>query len=161
EIPEGSRTATGRAIANVLSLKSEEKITGVIPVRTFDEPGAHLIMATRRGLVKKTALEEYSPPPQGGLSGIALEAGDTLIDVALVRPGDEVVLCTRRGMDIRFDEADARAMGRNTYGVKGIKLGADDEVVGMVVADPEGFLLTVCENGYGKRTPFGRNVAGV
>src|SRR5205807_1884990 len=86
---------------------------------------------------------------------------DTLINVALTKPGDQVVLCTRHGMAIRFDEADARAMGRNTRGVKGITLreyeGAKDEVVGMVVVDPEGYLLTVCENGYGKRTPFGDN----
>jgi DNA gyrase subunit A len=162
-IPQGSRTAAGRAIANVLSLKPEEKITSVIPVRRFDKPsesdsGAqtpHLIMATRRGLVKKTALAEYSRPRAGGLIGISLEEGDTLIDVALTRPGDQVVLCTRKGMAIRFDEADARAMGRNTRGVKGISLQDGDEVVGMVVADPEGYLLTVCEKGYGKRTPFG------
>jgi DNA gyrase subunit A len=97
----------------------------------------------------------------GGIIGISLEEGDSLIGVALTRPGDEVVLCTRRGMAIRFDEADARQMGRNTRGVKGINLQGDDEVVGMVVADPEGYLLTVCANGYGKRTPFGANVAGV
>ncbi len=159
DIPEGSRTAAGRAIANVLSLKSEEKITGIVPVRHFDGE-RHLIMATRRGLVKKTALAEYSRPKAGGIIGISLEEGDTLIDVALTQPGDEVVLCTQRGMAIRFDESDARAMGRNTRGVKGINLQGDDEVVGMVVADPEGYLLTVCANGYGKRTPFGANVAG-
>jgi DNA gyrase subunit A len=162
DVPLGSRTSAGRAIANVLSLKPEEKITSVIPVRRFDaEPDAHLLMATRRGIVKKTALEEYSRPKNGGIIGISLEEGDTLIDVALTRPGDEVVLCTRHGMAIRFDEADARAMGRNTRGVKGINLQNGDEVVGMVVADPDGFLLTVCENGYGKRTPFGANVAGL
>ena len=112
-------------------------------------------MATRRGIVKKTALQEYSRPKAGGIIGISLEEGDTLIGVALTQPGDEVVLSTRQGMAIRFDEADARAMGRNTRGVKGINLKEGDEVVGMVVADPEGYLLTVCENGYGKRTPFG------
>jgi DNA gyrase subunit A len=158
-IPQGSRTAAGRSIANVLSLRSEEKITSVIPVRRFDA-GRHLIMATRRGLVKKTALQEYSRVKSGGIIGISLDDGDTLIDVALTQPGDEVVLCTRRGMAIRFDESDARAMGRNTRGVKGINLQGDDEVVGMVVADPEGYLLTVCENGYGKRTPFGPNTVG-
>jgi DNA gyrase subunit A len=160
EIPEGSRTATGRAIANVLQLKPDEKITSIIPVRTFEED-AHLIMATRGGIVKKTALSEYSRPRQGGLIGIALDEGDMLIDVVLTHRGYEVLLCTKLGMAIRFDEADARAMGRNTYGVKGIKLGAGDEVIGMVVADPEGYLLTVCENGYGKRTPFGPNTTGV
>src|SRR5262249_26178757 len=149
----------GRYIAQVLSLREEEKITSVIPVRDFGGD-FHLLMATRRGLVKKTALQEYSRPRQGGVIGISLDEGDTLIDVALVKPGDEVVLGTRRGMAIRFDEADARAMGRNTRGVKGISLAAGDEVVGMVVADPDGYLLTVCENGYGKRTPFGANQQG-
>lgn len=158
-IPQMSRTSVGRAIANVLSLKEEEKITSVIPVRRFDA-NHHLLMATRRGLIKKTALEEYSRPKSGGIIGINLEEGDTLIDVALTQPGDEVVLSTRQGMAIRFDEAQARSMGRNTKGVKGIDLKEGDEVVGMVVADPEGYLLTVCENGYGKRTPFGANVSG-
>ncbi len=118
-------------------------------------------MATKNGLVKKTALTEYSRPRQGGVIGINLEEGDTLIDVALVRAGDEVVLSTRQGMAIRFSEADARPMGRNTKGVKGINISSGDDVVGMVVADPEGQLLTVCENGYGKRTPFGANTASV
>lgn len=158
-IQEMSRTSIGRAIANVLSLKPEEKITSVIPVRRFDGE-SHLMMATRRGLIKKTALSEYSRVKSGGIIGIALEEGDTLIDVALTRPGDEVVLCTRQGMAIRFDEAQARAMGRNTRGVKAIGLQDADEVVGMVVADPQGYLLTICEKGYGKRTPFGANVAG-
>jgi DNA gyrase subunit A len=154
-----SRTSTGRAIANVLSLKPEEKITSVIPVRRF-ESNYHLMMATRRGVVKKTALQEYSRPKSGGIIGISLEEGDTLIDVVLTQPGDEVILSTRKGMAIRFAESDARAMGRNTRGVKGINLQHGDEVVNMVVADPDGFLLTVCENGYGKRTPFGANIAG-
>src|SRR5205814_4678496 len=125
-----------------------------------DAEGLHLLMATRRGLVKKTALSEYSRPREGGIIGISLDDGDPLIGVALVRPGDEVLLCTKNGMAIRFDQGDARAMGRNTRGVKGISLVGDDEVVGMVVADPAGYLLTVCENGYGKRTPFGANTAG-
>jgi DNA gyrase subunit A len=155
-IPEGSRTAAGRSIANVLALKEDEKIASVIPVRGFGS-GGHLLMATQRGLVKKTALEEYSRPRAGGIIGISLKEGDTLIDVALTRPGDEVVLCTRKGMAIRFDEANARSMGRNAAGVRGIRLVGDDEVVGMAVADPEGFLLTVCANGLGKRTPFGAN----
>jgi len=159
DIPPMSRTSSGRAIANVLALKPEEKITSVIPVRRFDAEH-HLLMATRRGLVKKTALEDYSRPKRGGIIGINLEDGDTLIDVVLTQPGDEVVLSTRNGMAIRFDEAQARSMGRNTKGVRGINLQQGDEVVGMVVADPDGYLLTVCENGYGKRTPFGANTAG-
>ncbi len=159
DIPQMSRTSTGRAIANVLSLKPEEMITSVISVRRFDAEH-HLLMATRRGLVKKTALEEYSRPKSGGIIGISLEEGDTLIEVVLTQARDEVVLSTRHGMAIRFDEGQARAMGRNTKGVKGISLQEGDEVIGMVVADPEGYLLTMCENGYGKRTPFGANLAG-
>jgi DNA gyrase subunit A len=128
----------------------------VIPVRRF-EGDFHLMMATQRGLVKKTPLADYSRPRQGGIIGINLEDGDTLISVALTKPGDEVVLSSKNGMAIRFAETDARSMGRNTKGVKGIKLKAGDDLVGMVVADPDGYLLTVCENGFGKRTPFGPN----
>ncbi len=159
EIPQMSRISAGRSIANVLSLKEEEKITSVIPVRRFDAT-SFLLMATRNGLVKKTALEEYSRPKAGGIIGINLEEGDTLIDVAHIQQRDEIVLCTRQGMAIRFAESDARSMGRNTKGVKGISLMEGDAVVGMVIADPDGALLTVCANGYGKRTPFGPNTQG-
>ncbi len=159
DIPQMSRTSAGRSIANLLSLKEEEKISSVIPVRRFTDD-TYLLMATRKGLVKKTVLKDYSRPKSGGIIGIAIEEGDMLISVVQVKAGDEVVLATRQGMAIRFDEADARAMGRNTYGVKGITLMPGDEVVGMVVADPEGDLLTVCEKGHGKRTPFGANTAG-
>ncbi len=161
KIPEATRTSSGRSIANVLSLKEGETIASVIPVREFNE-GQFLLMATHQGLVKKTSLMEYSRPRQGGIIGINLEDGDTLINVCLTRPGDEVVLSTRHGMAIRFDESDVRAMGRGATGVYGIKLDKKkyDRLVGMVVADPDGFLLTLCENGYGKRTPFGANTAG-
>jgi DNA gyrase subunit A len=158
DIPQMSRTSAGRSIANVLSLKEGEKITSVIPVRRF-EADNYLMMATRSGLVKKTSLEQYSRPKSGGIIGIALEEGDKLIAVVATKTGDEVVLATKLGMAIRFSESDARAMGRNTYGVKGINLGEGDEIIGMVVTDPIGALLTVCENGYGKRTPFGANLA--
>jgi DNA gyrase subunit A len=159
DIPQMSRTSIGRSIANVLSLTAEEKITSVIPVRRFDDEH-HLLMATKKGVVKKTALAEYSRPRSGGIIGISLDEGDTLIDVAMTHAGDEIVLSTKQGMAIRFDESQARSMGRNTRGVKGISLQENDELVGMVVTDPEGYLLTVCENGYGKRTPFGPNTAG-
>ena len=158
-IPAASRTSAGRSIANVLQLKDDEKITSLIPVKNF-EGVFSLTMATKRGLVKKTPLADYSRPRAGGIIGINLEEGDTLMDVALTRAGDEIILSTRNGMAIRFDEADAREVGRNSKGVKGINLGKDDEVVGMVVSDPAGYLLTVCENGYGKRTPFGPNTTG-
>src|SRR5205085_2930873 len=136
----------------------EEKITSVIPVREFDAEH-YLLMATRKGLVKKTKLEEYSRPRAGGIIGINLDDGDMLIDVVMTKANDEVVLSTRHGMAIRFSESDARPMGRATRGVKGINLGENDELVGMVVADPDGYLLTLCEKGYGKRTPFGPNTA--
>jgi DNA gyrase subunit A len=158
-IPEASRTSGGRSIANVLSLKEEEKISSVIPVRSF-EGELYLLMATQNGLVKKTPLHDYSRPREGGIIGINLEEGDSLIDVCLTKPGDEIVLSTRNGMAIRFSESNARPMGRNTKGVKGINLKAGDLLIGMVVADPDGYLLSVCEKGYGKRTPFGPNTAG-
>jgi DNA gyrase subunit A len=165
DIPEGSRTSPGRHIKQVLELKDEEHITGVIPVRHLDAEavaaeGLHLLMATRRGTIKKTGLDQYCRPKKGGIIGIHLDEGDTLIGVVMVRPGDEVILSTRRGMSIRFDEAQARPMGRGTYGVKGINLAGDDEVVSVVVTDPEGMLLSVCANGYAKRTPFGPNQSG-
>ena len=155
-IPQANRTSAGRSIANVLSLKPDEKITSIIPVRQFEE-GKYLLMGTRNGIVKKTDLMAYSNVRTGGIIGISIDEGDQLIGVVLVKRGDEVVLSTRNGMAIRFSQADARPIGRNARGVKGIKLGKDDAVVGMVVADPDGLLLTVCENGYGKRTPFGAN----
>ncbi|MCS7045449.1 MAG: DNA gyrase subunit A, partial [Gemmataceae bacterium] len=130
EIPQMSRTSAGRAIPNIIALKEDEKISSVVPVRRFSED-TYLLMATRRGLVKKTALKEYSRPKAGGIIGIALEEGDYLIGVEQVKPGDEVVLATKNGMAIRFGESDVRAMGRNTYGVKGITLTEGDEVVGM------------------------------
>ncbi|MFM8270892.1 MAG: DNA gyrase subunit A [Gemmata sp.] len=158
KIPMAARTNAGRSIANVLSLNAEagEKITSIVPVREFSE-GQFLMMATRQGTVKKTDLMAYSNVRAGGIIGITLDEGDDLINVALTRPGDEIVLSTQKGMAIRFRESNARPMGRTARGVKGIKLGKDDCVVGMVVADPTGLLLTLCENGYGKRTPFGAN----
>lgn len=160
DIPQMGRTSAGRALPNVISLKPEEKVSAVIPVRRF-EPDRYLLIATKRGLVKKTALEQYSRPRAGGIIGINLEEGDSLLNAVLVGAGDEVVLATKNGMAIRFSEADARPMGRDTKGVKGINLKGDDEVVGLAVADPDGQLLTVCLNGFGKRTPFGPNDASV
>ena len=165
DIPEGSRTAAGRHINQVLELRPDEHVSSVIPVRHLDAQavaaeGLHLLMATKRGLVKKTSLDQYCRPKKGGIIGIALEEGDRLIGVVMVRPGDEVILCTRKGMAIRFDEADARPMGRGTYGVKGITLMEEDEVVGVVVTAADAMLLSVCAHGYGKCTPFGANQAG-
>lgn len=154
DLPLLARTAKGRALVNLLSLAEGERVSNCINVREFPDD-RYLIMATASGLVKKTALSAYSRPMKGGIIAIQLNEGDELINVRIVSGNDDVVLGTRNGMSIRFSHHDARAMGRNTRGVNGIRLAADDKVVGMVVADPTISLLTVCENGYGKRTPFG------
>jgi DNA gyrase subunit A len=157
DLPQLNRESRGRAIVNLLNLAEGERITECVPVRDFDVDGHFLIMATRKGLVKKTPLDDYSRPKKGGIIAIKLREGDELVDVVVTKPGDEIVLSTANGMAIRFHEADARPMGRNTSGVKGITLRKGDDVVGMVVADPDATLLTVCERGYGKRTNFGPN----
>jgi DNA gyrase subunit A len=158
DLPQLARDSRGRAIVNLLNLGEGEKIADCREVRNFDEPDCYLMMATSRGLVKKTDLSAFRRPQKKGIIAIKLREGDELVDVAITRKGDEVVLATARGMAIRFKESDARSMGRDASGVKGIKLLAEDRVVGMVVADPQATLLTVCANGYGKRTPFGANL---
>ncbi len=158
-LPQLSRESKGRAVVNLLNLAEDEKIADCRAVRDFEKPDHYLIMATRKGLVKKTELKAYSRPLKSGIIAIKLKEDDELVDCAITQPGDEVVLATTGGMAIRFNEADARPMGRNTSGVKGIKLTKDDHLVGMVVADPEATLLTACAHGYGKRTPFGPNAA--
>lgn len=157
-LPELSRESRGRAIVNLLNLEQGEQITDCRAIRDFDLPGHFLMLATRNGLVKKTPLEAYSRPKKGGIIAVKLREGDELVDVVVTKPGDEVILSTASGMAIRFQESDARPMGRNTSGVKGINLDEGDGLVGMVVADPDATLLTVCENGYGKRTSFGPNL---
>ena len=159
-LPQLGRGSRGRAIVNLLNLGEGERVTDCRAVRDFDKPGHFLVMATRHGLVKKTDLSAYSRPLRHGLIAIKLREGDELVDVVVTKPGDEVVLATEGGMAIRFRESDCRSMGRNTSGVKGIRLIGGDTVVGMVVADPEASLLTACANGYGKRTPFGPNLEG-
>ncbi len=155
EIPQMSRESRGRAIVNLLNLTPEEKILDCVPVRDFNLPGHFLMMATKKGIVKKTELEAYSRPKKGGIIAIKLREDDELVDVVITKPNDQIVLSTATGMAIRFSERDARSMGRNTSGVKGISLKKSDTLVGMVVADPTATLLTVCQNGYGKRTTFG------
>jgi DNA gyrase subunit A len=155
EIPQMNRESRGRALVNLLNLTPEEKILDCVAVRHFDLPGHFLMMATKKGVIKKTELEAYSRPKKGGIIAIKLREGDELVDVLIAEPNDQIVLATAGGMAIRFPESHARSMGRNTSGVKGISLKKGDEVVGMVVADPNATLLTACEFGYGKRTNFG------
>jgi DNA gyrase subunit A len=155
------RDSKGRAIVNLLNLEPGEQIAQCLAIRDFNQPGHFVMMATTDGLVKKTPLEQYSRPKKGGIIAIKLREGDSLVDAAVVGPENEVVLVTAGGMAIRFNESDARPMGRNTSGVKGIRLSKGDSLVGMVVADPDATLLTVCENGFGKRTYFGPNAVVV
>jgi len=154
-LPQLSRDAKGRAIVNLLNLAEDEAIADCRAVRDFDLPDHFLMMATRQGLVKKTKLKAFSRPLKSGIIAIKLKDDDELVDVAITKTGDEMVLETAGGLAIRFNESDARPMGRNTSGVRGIKLSKGDTLVGMVVAEPEATLFTACANGYGKRTPFG------
>lgn len=159
-LPQQSRDAKGRNIINLLNLDKGEEIADCRAVRDFSLDNHYLLMATKKGLVKKTALSAYSRPNKGGIIAIKLREDDELVDVVVTKDGDDIVLSTANGMAIRFNQEDARPMGRNSSGVKGITLTEDDELVGMVVAEPEQTLLTVCENGFGKRTRFGHSNGG-
>lgn len=153
EIPEAGRTAKGTAIVNLLSLDNGEKISAVIPLQNFAE-GKYLLMATGNGLIKKTALNEYSSSKRTGLLAITLKEDDELIDVRLTDGEDNVVLVTKKGMCITFDEKDVRPVGRTAQGVLGIRLDNDDAVIGMesVIGGKNATLLAITENGFGKRT---------
>ena len=153
EIPEAGRTARGTAIVNLLNLDAGEKISAVIPIQNFAE-GKYLLMATKNGLIKKTALTEYNSARRTGLQGITLKEDDELITVRLTDGEDNVVLVTKEGMCITFDEKDVRPIGRVSQGVIGIRLDDSDEVIGMesVIAGGKATLLAITENGFGKRT---------
>ncbi len=159
KLPNLARESRGRAIVNLITLEKGEKVAACRAIRDFSLADHYLLMCTSKGLVKKTELSQYGRPRSGGIIAIKLKDDDQLIDAIVTKKGDEIVLCTGDGMAIRFSESDARPMGRNTSGVKGISLSGDDEVIGMRVADPSATLLTACEKGYGKRTPFGPNVS--
>ena len=153
EVPEAGRTAKGTAIVNLLSLDPGEKVSAVIPIQNFAE-GKYLLMATKHGLIKKTALSEYNSARKTGLQGITLKQDDELIEVRLTDGQDNVVLVTKKGLCITFDEKDVRPMGRVSQGVIGIRLNDDDEVIGMesVISEEKATLLAITENGFGKRT---------
>ena len=153
ELPEAGRTAKGTAIVNLLRLDQGEKITAVIPIANFAE-GKYLLMATRNGMIKKTALSEYSSVRKSGLLGITLKENDELIGVRLTDGEDDVVLVTSHGMSITFSEKDVRPIGRVSQGVIGIKLDDDDFVIGMesIISRENATLLAITENGFGKRT---------
>ena len=150
ELPALERTARGKPVLNLLSLKESDRMSALVAVKDFET--GFLVMATKRGLTKKTELAAYQNIRQTGIIAINLEAGDTLINVAQTDGKKEIVLGTALGMSIRFHEEDLRPMGRATYGVAGIKLDEGDAVVDMILATPGVTVLTACENGFGKRS---------
>jgi DNA gyrase subunit A len=179
EIPQAGRAARGKPIINLVQMAQGEKVAAILPVRRLPDPpgggdeaeagegaepveekgsGEHVFMATRRGQIKKTRLDAFSRPRAAGIIALGIEEGDELIQATLTSAGDHLLLSTAQGMAIRFEETDARAMGRTAYGVKGINLDDGDEVVAAEVLPPqvEGApvptILTITRNGYGKRT---------
>jgi DNA gyrase subunit A len=150
EIPEVGPQGKGKAVVNLVRLQSGEKIAAFCAVRSFE--GGFVLLATRKGIIKKTELSAFGNPRPSGIIALGVEEVDALIDAVLTTGDDEILLGTRQGMAIHFKEEDVRPMGRTAYGVKGIELEDDDEVVALEVVVKEGTVLTVTENGYGKRT---------
>lgn len=160
DIPQLSRQSKGRSIANLLEMQENEKLAEVLAVRDFEDEGKHLFFATAQGVVKKTLLKAFGNPMKKGIIAIGLEAKDRLIGVAVTNGNDQILLATRNGMAIRFEEGDVRDMGRPASGVTGAKLEDKDEIVDLVIVphgqetgDNQLTVLTACEHGYGKRTP--------
>lgn len=152
EIPEGSRTSRGTNVVNILPLEQNEKITCVIKTSDIAADDRYYVMVTRKGIIKRTEYNAYVNVRKSGLIAINLDEGDELAWVKITEGHDQLILATRDGMSIRFDEQDARAMGRTARGVKAISLEGDDQVVGMVVAQEGKDILTVSESGLGRRT---------
>ena len=154
EIPEGSRQSRGKAIVNLLELQEGEMVNAMIPVKKFAED-RYLLMATRAGTIKKTPLSEFKNPRKAGIIAVSLDDGDELVKVLLTDGKKEVVMVSKKGKAIRFSEEDVRPMGRTARGVRGMTLdGPDDEVVSVDIVDETTTLLTVTENGFGKRTEY-------
>ena len=151
QIPEASRQAKGKAIVNLIQLSQDERVTAALPVRAFT-PGHFILMATKNGIIKKTALESYSHPRPSGIIAITLEEGDELISSEATDGACDVFLGTKDGLSIRFSETDVREIGRTGKGVIGIRLAEDNSVVGMEIVRDDSTILTVTEKGYGKRS---------
>lgn len=166
EIPEIGRTAKGRAVTNLVNMASDDKIAAILPVMEFKE-GQSIVLATKKGLIKKTDLMEYSNPRPSGIIATKIEEGDRVVSARLASPKQEVFITTKEGQSIRFPEDEVRDTGRATYGVWGIDLAKTDEVVSMKVITGNAPILTVTANGYGKRTELndyriqGRGGSGV
>ena len=153
EIPQGGRASRGKAIVNLLNLAPEEKVTTILPVKEFEED-KYIVTATARGTIKKTDLMAYSNPRAGGIIALTIDEGDSLIEARLTDGKMDILLATRNGKSIRFPESDVRPMGRSARGVRGMKLEGDDQVIGLqsVTDNTALALVTITENGYGKRT---------
>jgi len=164
EIPEGSRASKGRAIQNVINIEPDDKIKTYLNVRSLKDEdyvnNTYVVLGTKKGIIKKTSLEAYSRPRANGVIAVTVRDGDELLDAVLTNGNCEILLAGRKGRCCRFDEADARALGRTASGVRGITIEDDDEVIGMIAYDPNAedasahSLLVVSENGYGKRSEF-------
>ena len=164
EIPEGSRASKGRAIQNVINIEADDKIKAYLNVKNLKDEdyinNNYIVLATKQGIIKKTSLEAYSRPRTNGVIAITVRDGDELLEAVMTNGHSEILLAGRKGRCCRFDETDARALGRTASGVRGINIDEDDEVVGMITYDPSAedasahTILVVSENGYGKRTDF-------
>jgi len=154
QIPEAGRRTKGRPLINLLEdLRENEKVAAVLKVRNYDEEGASILLATLKGVVKKTELKEFSNPRRKGVWALNIDEGDELIAARMTKTGQQVMLFTRNAMAVRFDESLVRSVGRVARGVRGVTLKNDsDKVVGCEVVTPEHSILVVCENGYGKRS---------
>lgn len=153
EIPEAGRQAKGTAIVNLLYITGDEKINAVFPIKEYDE-SQYLLTATKNGVVKKTPLNQYDSTRKDGIIALTLDENDELIGVKLTSGNEDIIIGTKNGMAIRFNEKDVRSMGRSARGVRGINLNNNDEVVGMDTVRPDSQLLVVTSNGFGKRTPI-------
>jgi len=155
EIPQASRTARGKAIVNLLQLGEGEKMAAIMPVSSFEVAEgeeAHIMMVTKRGVVKKTVIQEFARPRKGGKIALTIREGDEIISAVLTNGSNDILLASKLGQSVRFNEKDVRPMGRTASGVRGINLSKDDEVVSVLVIRDESSVLAVTENGYGKRS---------
>ena len=153
ELPEFGRAAKGRSLANLLALGEGERVQATQSVRSFEESG-YIVLCTRKGVIKKTDLSAFSNPRRMGIIAINLDENDELIAAARTTGNQEIIIASRGGKSVRFKETDVRPMGRNAMGVRGMSLGGDDQVVGMEILRPGATILSVTQNGYGKRTPL-------
>jgi DNA gyrase subunit A len=155
-LPSAGRTARGKAIVNLLNLAEEEKLAAILPIVSFDDDSNEktILMVTKFGRIKKTSLQEFSRPLRKGKRALTINEGDEIIAAHVLNGDDTILLVTKKGMCIHFDESDIRTMGRTAAGVRGIRLGADDEVVSAIVINSNNSVLIATENGFGKRSPI-------